>query len=613
MLSKIRNAPHLKRAMVIVTAAAMIMTSVLVAMPLLAQPSYTDIGVAAPASWTPGDLLSPAVSVANFNTMMADTNDPSNFRAMRMLPALVRANQNTDTAMRLSLSVNEVHQHAQNATNAFSYAHGGGQPVMTRRTAAGASGNPGYIVIQTASGNSRRPVHTGIDNTVPKILTTLGLNNNDNLRAFGVSTANLPSAGTAAIGSGSGNDMPTVQAAPSLTNTVPIVDSIADNTWFGMVMTSVNNNASTRSAAPAVISFHEGNAGDFSGAWRDRNIFSGVFTNTPAQAANNEVTHWNGRFRTGNPFSNATVRGAQTAAGAASQTWSEHNTMNAFAIDNGAGFVPNAYVHSQGEDVTRTLHAAVMTEFVDLTDLDGVEIALSGHIISTHQWYMSFPYGWNWTDTSVGSGHRGNNRLRGRLMWHVLTAASFVEDEDSVVDTTPVYTALNAFLDDANWGTAGDIRGNTATELAAAFNCQQLRAHLATYNTLHAALTDALDDATSTQVYAVIDRFVDELDLAVSKAALEAAIALNTSAHAGGTTSINVVAPTCTTAGTHDLRCNTCDEIIETGVVTASTGHAFGSWTVVTAADCFTAGSETRSCADCAEVETRAIPMREHD
>ncbi|MCL2446182.1 MAG: hypothetical protein FWD06_05395, partial [Oscillospiraceae bacterium] len=44
----------------------------------------------------------------------------------------------------------------------------------------------------------------------------------------------------------------------------------------------------------------------------------------------------------------------------------------------------------------------------------------------------------------------------------------------------------------------------------------------------------------------------------------------------------------------------------------AAGAHAFGSWTVVTAADCFTAGSETRSCADCAEVETRVISVLDH-
>jgi len=610
-----------KRVFAVAVAAVMVLTSALVAIPLLAQQEYqptgyVDVVAPAPAApgdapWEPGDRNPPALTTAGFFILNASAYDPNNFRAMRMLPDLVLARQNRDTTMRLSLSVNQVNAWQYNETPAFSYAHGGGQPAMHRRSTAGAAGStPGFITIEASRSVMRRHVHTGIDNTVPKILQTLNLHNNNaairdqHLRAFGVSTANLPATNTNAIAIGSANDMPTIQAAPTVTGTVPIVDNIVHSAWTGMVITSVTaaGNAAARSAAPAVISFHDGSASNFAGIWRDRNIFSGVFTNTPEQAENNEVTHWNGRYQAGNPFSNSTVRGTQTA----NNSWGEHNTMTAEAISSGAGFVPNAYVHSQGEDITRSLYSAVMTEFPTLSDLNGVQIALSGHITSTHQWYMSFPYMWNWTNTDVPNSHRGNNRLRGRLLWHILVDTEFVEHEASVVSTTPVYNAMRGLVD-AN---AASLQGQSAAQLAASLNCQELRAHLANF----VALESALPDATTAERNAAVTRFVGGgLNWNNTRVALEAAIALNTSAHAGGTTAVNVVAPTCTASGTHDLRCNGCEAILETGVETAATGHSWGEWTVITPADCFTAGMRTRTCTVCSDVDSDVISMREHD
>jgi len=626
MLTTLRKIVPTRRAIAIAVATLMVVTSAFAVVPMLIQAAGAD------APWAAGDRLNPALTVASFNALMADTNDPTNFRAMRMLPDLVLENQNTDTTMRLTLTGNTPPA-AGNTTNAFSYAHGGGQPVMNRRTATGAGGVPGYLSVNATNASSRRPVHTGIDNTIPKILTTLGLDANENMLAFGVSTANLPSTGTGAVTGGAAP--PTVQAAPSIAGTVPIVDSIASGSWIGMVISgNVNANATARSDAPAVVSFHDGSATYLTtSTWRDRNTFSGVFTNTPAQAVNNEVTHWNGVSVVNNPFSNTTVRGAQTAAGAASQTWAQDNAMNAFATSNPAGFVPNAFVHSQGADVTRTLYSAVMTEFNNLADLSGVQIALSGHIISTHQWYMSFPYSWNWTNTDVPSTHRGNNRLRSRLLWHVLTDTSFVEDAGSVVSTTPVFNALTA-LDT----TFGALQGDTAAQLAAAHTCLALRNLAADFITQHAALVTAIDGTTA-QANAVIAEFID---IAGVQANIDAAIALNASAHAGGATNINVVAPSCTVAGTHDVRCNTCDVVFQTGVETAAPGHdwpnpdlrdcvtgdacqrigcnetraALGhdwsnNWTIVNEPTCVATGTRTRECdrAGCTEIDTDTIAI----
>ena len=63
------------------------------------------------------------------------------------------------------------------------------------------------------------------------------------------------------------------------------------------------------------------------------------------------------------------------------------------------------------------------------------------------------------------------------------------------------------------------------------------------------------------------------------------------------------VAPNWGTAANHD---------IENGVITA-TGHAWGEWTVTTAATCTEKGIETRICAnDSSHTETREIPALGH-
>ena len=67
------------------------------------------------------------------------------------------------------------------------------------------------------------------------------------------------------------------------------------------------------------------------------------------------------------------------------------------------------------------------------------------------------------------------------------------------------------------------------------------------------------------------------------------------------------VAPTCTETGlTEGKHCSVCNEVLVAQNVVPANGHSFGDWTVVTAAGCVTAGSESRSC-HCGASETREI------
>ncbi len=67
-----------------------------------------------------------------------------------------------------------------------------------------------------------------------------------------------------------------------------------------------------------------------------------------------------------------------------------------------------------------------------------------------------------------------------------------------------------------------------------------------------------------------------------------------------------VVAPTCTEEGYTLHTCEVCGSNYKTDVVEAL-GHDWSEWTVTEAADCFHAGSETRTCARCEASEIRTI------
>lgn len=73
-----------------------------------------------------------------------------------------------------------------------------------------------------------------------------------------------------------------------------------------------------------------------------------------------------------------------------------------------------------------------------------------------------------------------------------------------------------------------------------------------------------------------------------------------------------ITAATCTTAGTRQKKCTTCGEVTDTDTI-AATGHDWSSWTVTVAAKCTTAGSRTRTCNNCGETETARIAALGHN
>lgn len=75
----------------------------------------------------------------------------------------------------------------------------------------------------------------------------------------------------------------------------------------------------------------------------------------------------------------------------------------------------------------------------------------------------------------------------------------------------------------------------------------------------------------------------------------------------------NAAAATCTTEGyTGDTYCNDCGEKISSGTVIGATGHSWGDWSVTTSATCTTAGSKTRTCGTCGEMQTETIAATGH-
>ncbi len=79
-----------------------------------------------------------------------------------------------------------------------------------------------------------------------------------------------------------------------------------------------------------------------------------------------------------------------------------------------------------------------------------------------------------------------------------------------------------------------------------------------------------------------------------------------------------VVDPTCTEPGGYKAGCAALDGCKEVGVEydaekMPAKGHTFGDWTVTKAATCTAEGTETRTCKDCGETETRAIAKTAHE
>ena len=73
-----------------------------------------------------------------------------------------------------------------------------------------------------------------------------------------------------------------------------------------------------------------------------------------------------------------------------------------------------------------------------------------------------------------------------------------------------------------------------------------------------------------------------------------------------------VTEPTCTEQGYTTYTCGTCGNVRVDDYVDAL-GHTMGDWIVDTEADCETAGSQHKDCANCDHIEKEVIPAKGHD
>ena len=74
----------------------------------------------------------------------------------------------------------------------------------------------------------------------------------------------------------------------------------------------------------------------------------------------------------------------------------------------------------------------------------------------------------------------------------------------------------------------------------------------------------------------------------------------------------NASSATCTEDGlTAGIHCSVCDVVIIAQTVIPAS-HTWGEWELVTAADCFFEGEETRTCSVCDEVDSRAVETFSH-
>ena len=75
----------------------------------------------------------------------------------------------------------------------------------------------------------------------------------------------------------------------------------------------------------------------------------------------------------------------------------------------------------------------------------------------------------------------------------------------------------------------------------------------------------------------------------------------------------SAVAATCTTDGkTAGSHCSVCGKVIKAQTVIKATGHKYGSWTVTKAATCTAAGTQSRTCSVCKNVENKTIKAKGH-
>ncbi len=73
------------------------------------------------------------------------------------------------------------------------------------------------------------------------------------------------------------------------------------------------------------------------------------------------------------------------------------------------------------------------------------------------------------------------------------------------------------------------------------------------------------------------------------------------------------VPATCSDTGlTEGEHCTVCSTVIIPQNTVAKLAHKFGNWEIVTASNCTSSGSKKRTCANCGETQTEALPVGNH-
>lgn len=74
---------------------------------------------------------------------------------------------------------------------------------------------------------------------------------------------------------------------------------------------------------------------------------------------------------------------------------------------------------------------------------------------------------------------------------------------------------------------------------------------------------------------------------------------------------VEIVAPTCTEAGTGVRRCSHCDLEVQKEI--PALGHDFGEWILEKSPTCIQEGTEVRTCGRCAAAELRQVSATDHN
>ena len=123
----------------------------------------------------------------------------------------------------------------------------------------------------------------------------------------------------------------------------------------------------------------------------------------------------------------------------------------------------------------------------------------------------------------------------------------------------------------------------------------------------HTAVTDAAVDPTCTET-----GLTEGSHCSVCN---EVIVAQNVVPATGHTEVVDeAVAPSCTATGlTEGKHCSVCNEVLVAQEVVAANGHSFGEWIVDVEPTCTEAGSKSRTCSVCGEVENEVLAALGHN